>query len=104
MLGISCREMMPDPQFYKACLQEAFEELRSAAQLAANTAVKSKPARHGPRGSSRSNEFRQSPGCPACVHAASIAPPRSLARHDRSVIVASAVIVGVIGVVVAVIV
>ncbi len=32
---ISCREMMPDPEFYKACLQEAYEELRLAAQLAA---------------------------------------------------------------------
>ena len=30
---ISCREMMPDPEFYKACLQEAYEELRLAAQL-----------------------------------------------------------------------
>jgi len=32
---ISCREMMPDPQFYKTCLREAFEDLRSAAQRAA---------------------------------------------------------------------
>jgi len=31
---ISCREMMPDPEFYKTCLQEAYEELRLAAQLA----------------------------------------------------------------------
>jgi len=31
---ISCREMMPDPEFYKACLQEAYDELRLAAQLA----------------------------------------------------------------------
>jgi diacylglycerol O-acyltransferase len=32
---ISCREMMPDPEFYKACLEEAYEELRTAAQQAA---------------------------------------------------------------------
>jgi diacylglycerol O-acyltransferase / wax synthase len=31
---ISCREMMPDPEFYKVCLQEAYEELRLAANLA----------------------------------------------------------------------
>jgi WS/DGAT/MGAT family acyltransferase len=29
---ISCREMMPDPNFYKVCLQEAYEELRIAAR------------------------------------------------------------------------
>jgi len=28
---ISCREMMPDPEFYKDCLAEAYEELRVAA-------------------------------------------------------------------------
>ncbi len=28
----SCRVMMPDPDFYKACLMESFEELRDAAQ------------------------------------------------------------------------
>jgi WS/DGAT/MGAT family acyltransferase len=31
---ISCREMMPDPDFYKACLAEAYEELQLAAQQA----------------------------------------------------------------------
>jgi WS/DGAT/MGAT family acyltransferase len=29
---ISCREMMPDPEFYKACLQDSYEELWTAAQ------------------------------------------------------------------------
>ncbi len=33
---LSCREMMPDPEFYKVCLQEAYEELRLAAQQVAN--------------------------------------------------------------------
>ncbi|MEZ5502055.1 MAG: wax ester/triacylglycerol synthase family O-acyltransferase [Halioglobus sp.] len=33
---VACREMMPDPQFYKACLQEAFAELRTAAQALAS--------------------------------------------------------------------
>jgi diacylglycerol O-acyltransferase len=28
----SCREMMPDPDFYRQCLQESFEELRAAAK------------------------------------------------------------------------
>ncbi len=36
---LSCREMMPDPDFYKACLQEAYEELRVAAQQAASRPV-----------------------------------------------------------------
>ena len=31
---ISCREMMPDPDFYKACLAEAYAELQLAAQQA----------------------------------------------------------------------
>jgi WS/DGAT/MGAT family acyltransferase len=31
---VSCREMMPDPEFYKACLEESYRELRSAAQAA----------------------------------------------------------------------
>ena len=35
---ISCREMMPDPQFYKACLREAFDDLRQVAQRAATNA------------------------------------------------------------------
>jgi diacylglycerol O-acyltransferase len=43
---ISCREMMPDPQFYKACLQEAFEDLHKAAQQAAShTAVEPTPVK-----------------------------------------------------------
>jgi hypothetical protein len=29
---IACRQMMPDPDFYKACLAEAYEELQLAAQ------------------------------------------------------------------------
>jgi diacylglycerol O-acyltransferase len=29
---LSCREMMPDPQFYKQCLAESYDELRGAAQ------------------------------------------------------------------------
>lgn len=27
---VCCREMMPDPEFYKRCLQEAYDELRDA--------------------------------------------------------------------------
>ncbi len=27
----SCREMMPDPAFYRQCLQESFDELLAAA-------------------------------------------------------------------------
>jgi hypothetical protein len=29
---VSTREMMPDPAFYRQCLQEAFDELRIAAK------------------------------------------------------------------------
>jgi len=32
---VSCREMLPDPEFYRACLLEAFEELQLAAQKSA---------------------------------------------------------------------
>jgi diacylglycerol O-acyltransferase len=28
----SCRDMMPDPEFYRACLQESFDELKAAAE------------------------------------------------------------------------
>jgi diacylglycerol O-acyltransferase len=31
----SCREMMPDPDFYRQCLQESFDELLAAAEKAA---------------------------------------------------------------------
>ncbi len=34
---ISCREMLPDPEFYKECLGEAFEELRTAANKTARS-------------------------------------------------------------------
>jgi diacylglycerol O-acyltransferase / wax synthase len=45
---LSCREMMPDPQFYKACLQDAYEELRAAAQQAAiDAAVSTKTKTKG---------------------------------------------------------
>ena len=43
---ISCREMIPDPEFYKACLQEAYEELQTAAIQAVprpTTKAKTKP-------------------------------------------------------------
>jgi diacylglycerol O-acyltransferase len=43
---ISCREMIPDPEFYKACLQEAYEELQTAAIQAVprpTTRAKAKP-------------------------------------------------------------
>ena len=41
---VSCREMLPDPEFYRDCLQEAFEELQAAAQAkqAAGTKAKTK--------------------------------------------------------------
>lgn len=43
---ISCREMMPDPQFYKTCLQESFEELRNAArQVAEPVAAEPEPGK-----------------------------------------------------------
>ena len=44
---VSCREMLPDPEFYQACLREAFEELRDAAL---KPATKRKP--RGERGKS----------------------------------------------------
>lgn len=45
---ISCREMLPDPEFYKTCLEESYLELRAAAEKAAaagsrKTARKAKP-------------------------------------------------------------
>jgi len=30
----SCREIMPDPEFYAACIEESFHELREAAGVA----------------------------------------------------------------------
>jgi diacylglycerol O-acyltransferase len=35
---VSCREMLPDPEFYQACLRESFEELQLAAQKSARPA------------------------------------------------------------------
>jgi WS/DGAT/MGAT family acyltransferase len=36
---ICCRDMMPDPSFYKACLEESYEELRAAAEQATRRTV-----------------------------------------------------------------
>jgi|AntAceMinimDraft_5_1070358.scaffolds.fasta_scaffold00359_21 WS/DGAT/MGAT family acyltransferase len=44
---VSCREMMPDPQFYKACLEESYQELQLAAQHA-TLRSESKP-KHKPK-------------------------------------------------------
>jgi WS/DGAT/MGAT family acyltransferase len=44
----ACRDMMPDPDFYRQCLQESFEELRDAAATAVRGGKKPKrktPAR-----------------------------------------------------------
>ncbi|MEZ5571836.1 MAG: wax ester/triacylglycerol synthase family O-acyltransferase [Halioglobus sp.] len=42
---ISCREMMPDPQFYRQCLQEAYDELRLAALPVTEAAAAEKKRR-----------------------------------------------------------
>ncbi|NQX87627.1 MAG: wax ester/triacylglycerol synthase family O-acyltransferase [Halioglobus sp.] len=39
---ISCREMMPDPQFYKSCLDDAYHELYTAAKKASRRRKKSR--------------------------------------------------------------
>ncbi len=39
----ACRKLMPDPEFYAACIQESFEEMMEAAGLSTKTAKK-KPA------------------------------------------------------------
>lgn len=36
---VSCRELMPDPQFYKTCLEQSYEELRAVAQQATRRAA-----------------------------------------------------------------
>jgi hypothetical protein len=35
---VSCRDMLPDPEFYRTCLLEAFEELQLAARTSARPA------------------------------------------------------------------
>jgi len=46
---VSCREMVPDPGFFTACMQEAWDELLAAADaLPAPSAAKSKPAAKAP--------------------------------------------------------
>jgi diacylglycerol O-acyltransferase / wax synthase len=56
---VCCREMMPDPQFYKRCLEEAYEELRVAAQQAtagrASTPKRKTKTSEKPEGRSASN-------------------------------------------------
>lgn len=42
----SCRDMMPDPQFYRQCLEESVEELSAAAQRA----LAKKPAKKSAKG------------------------------------------------------
>ncbi len=53
--AISCREMMPDPEFYCDCLTEAFEDLKKAAMRPAkkSKAKGSKKRRTKTNGSGR---------------------------------------------------
>ena len=53
--AISCREMMPDPEFYCDCLTEAFEDLKKAAMRPAkkSQAKRSKKRRAKTNGSGR---------------------------------------------------
>jgi WS/DGAT/MGAT family acyltransferase len=45
---VSCREMLPDPDFYKSCLEEAYTELRAGANKAAGkTRRKARPKAAG---------------------------------------------------------
>ncbi len=54
---VSCREMMPDPQFYKACLEESYQELQLAAQHA-TLRSESKP-KHKPKAKLKSKSLRK---------------------------------------------
>ncbi len=54
---ISCREMLPDPEFYKACLQEAYEELGLAALQIANRPAAA--AKTGPKAKKKSRKYKK---------------------------------------------
>jgi len=46
----SCRDMMPDPEFYRRCLEESIAELSAAAQLAAKKMPRKKSAKKSTKG------------------------------------------------------
>ena len=52
----SCRELMPDPDFYRQCLQESFDELLAST-------VGSKPAPRPPQGGCQTEVSRQKVSC-----------------------------------------
>lgn len=53
---ICCREMMPDPEFYKTCLEEAYEELRAAAQKARPSAAAKGNTRKKTKGKAKAQQ------------------------------------------------
>ncbi|MGB5625972.1 MAG: wax ester/triacylglycerol synthase family O-acyltransferase [Woeseiaceae bacterium] len=60
--AISCREMMPDPEFYCDCLTEAFEDLKNAAKKPAKKSKtkRSKKRRAKTNGSGRVSDDKSS--------------------------------------------
>ena len=63
---VSCREMLPDPEVYRQCLQEAYEELRvGAAALGGDKATRTPTrARSGKKAQSKQKTAaaRRAPG------------------------------------------
>ena len=67
--AVSCREMLPDPAFFAACLRESFEDLKRGAAVHAERAAPPPPAqRH--RASGPSDEDTQATARACCDDAA----------------------------------
>jgi hypothetical protein len=46
----SCREMLPDPEFFSECLQESFDELKGATIVVPESTDDAAPAAEGEAG------------------------------------------------------
>lgn len=77
----SCREMMPDPGFYRECLLASFDELK-AATLPSKTPARSRPAKKAKQKTSRGAASKRKPA-PKRVATKNKAKPATAAESPR---------------------
>ena len=80
----ACRELLPDPDFYVACIEESFEELRNAAAVASEpgktAAKRTTPAKRAP---ARAAPAKKAPAKKAATGKAKVAGPPSKTQTNK---------------------
>jgi len=78
---VSCREMLPDPQFYRECLEESFTELQNAVKAQMADAEKASTGKK--RGTGRKGKAKPRSRSPATRAGRRPAPARSAAKRKQ---------------------